>query len=338
MIRWLVGLTVILLGSMVLAISVGSVRIPPDVVAAAIGHRLVGYPAEISWPRSSDAIVWLVRLPRVLLAVVVGAGLAISGVVLQALSRNVLAEPYLIGVASGASVGAAVAILFGLSVGGLALGVPLAAFVGALAAMLLVFGLAGIGGTFTPARLVLAGITVSYALSALTSFLVFAVDARDGARAVLFWLLGSLARADWADLTWPGLTVLASSASLWWWSRSLDAVAIGDDTALSLGVDPGRFRVACFALVALGVGAVVAVAGPIGFVGLVVPHLARGLVGGLHQRVLPVAALLGAVLMLWADIAARTLFAPQELPLGVVTALVGAPFLLFLVLRAQRAT
>jgi iron complex transport system permease protein len=335
MVRWTFTLTVALVASMATAVSLGSVRIPLDEVWAIVGHRLVGVPAGVSWARPDDSIVWLVRLPRVLLAVVVGAALAVTGAVLQSLLRNVLAEPYLIGVASGASAGAAMAILFGLSIGGVALGVPLAAFCGALAAMVLVFGLAGVGGTFTSSRLILAGITVSYSLSAITSFLIFAADSRDGARTVLFWLLGSLAQAEWADLAWPALATSVSSVVLWLYGRSLDAISLGDDTAVSLGVQPTSLRLGCFVLIAVAVGAAVSVAGPVGFVGLVVPHIARRLVGGLNRSVIPVSALLGALLLVWADLAARIAFAPQEMPLGVVTALVGAPLLMYLVVHTS---
>lgn len=332
----LIGLVVVTAS---VGVSLGPVRIPVDVVWRVIGHHLIGYPAVADWTLAQDNITWLVRVPRVLLGLAVGAALAVTGAALQALVRNILAEPYLIGVSSGASTGAAVVLLFGTALFGAAGSTVLAAaaFGGGLAATALVFLTARTGGRLTPMRLVLAGVTVAYALSAVTSFLIFASDRRDGARGVLFWLLGSLDQARWDALPVPTAATLLVTAVLLLWGRRLDAVAIGDDTALSLGTSPTRFRTQAFLVVALGVGAVVAVAGPIGFVGLVVPHLARRWVGGTHRRMLPVAALLGAVFLVWADVLARVAFAPREMPLGIVTALVGAPFLLLLIRRLHSA-
>ena len=334
-VAWIGGLAALLALSIPLTVGIGPVGIPPLVVTKVAGHHLFGWPEQQSWSGMQDAIVWQVRAPRVLLGVVVGAGLAMAGVALQAMVRNVLADPYILGVTSGASTGAAASILFGV---GAALGASSltgSAFAGALLASIAVFVLARSSGTVTSTRLLLAGVAVGYVLSAATSFLIFASDSPEGARSVLFWLLGSLSLARWSTLAVASVAVLACGAVLLLWGRRLDALAIGDATARALGVHPDRFRIRALIVVSLGVGAVVAVSGGIGFVGLIVPHIARLCVGGAHRRVVPVAALIGAVFLIWADVVARVAFSPRELPLGIVTAVVGAPFLFTLVRRFQ---
>jgi iron complex transport system permease protein len=187
-------------------------------------------------------------------------------------------------------------------------------------------------------RLLLAGVAVGYALYAATSFLIFASDSQEGARTVLFWLLGSLALASWStSLAIVAIVVVFTLALLTLWGRRLDALAIGDETAHTLGISPTRFRAQLLVLVSLCVGAVVAASGGIGFVGLVIPHVARCFVGSAHRRVVPVAALIGAIFLLWADVVGRTILQPRELPIGIITALVGAPFLLILVRRFHAA-
>lgn len=273
-------------------------------------------------------------MPRALLAVGVGAGLAVCGMALQAMVRNVLADPYLLGVNSGASSGAAAAILFGAGAGAGAHALPVSAFLGALAASMLVLVVARSGGRVTSLRLLLAGVAVGYALYAVTSFLIFASDSAEGSRSVLFWLLGSLSLAAWgAPLIIVFVVVALAVLVLTGLGRRLDALAIGDETAQTLGINPDAFRVRLLLLVALCIGVVVSASGSIGFVGLVIPHLARRVVGSAHRHAIPVAALMGAVFLLWADMVARTILAPQEIPLGILTSLVGAPFLLILIRR-----
>jgi iron complex transport system permease protein len=331
---WLVGLVLALLGTVVVGLGVGAFAVPAGTVAQVIGHHLVGWPGERTWSGPVDAIIWQVRMPRVLLGILVGAGLAVCGVALQAMVRNVLADPYLLGVNSGASTGAAAAILFGVGVGFFEYTLQATAFLGALGASLLVFLVARTAGRVTSVRLLLAGVAVGYALYATTSFLIFASGSAEGARSVLFWLLGSLGLAQWnVPLAITAAVVTGSVALLAFWGRHLDVLAIGDETAHTLGVRPEWLRLRLLVVVALCVGVVVSAAGSIGFVGLVVPHLARRAVGATHARVIPVAALMGAVLLVWADILARTLFQPQEIPIGIITSLVGAPFLLVLIRR-----
>lgn len=335
---WVGGLAIALLAALPIAVGLGPVSIPPGTVAEVVLHHLTGWPQAVTWTEAEDNIVWLVRLPRVLLGAVVGAALAVSGVALQAMVRNVLADPHILGVTSGASTGAAASLLFGIGVGAGTGALTASAFLGALAATAALFIVARQGGQITSVRLLLAGVTIGYILSAATSFLIFASDSPEGARAVVFWLLGSLASAQWSAVGTAGAVVAAGTAVLVLLGSRLDALAIGDDTAHTLGIAPGRLRAQALVVVALCVGSVVAVSGAIGFVGLIVPHVARLCVGGTHRRVIPVSALIGALFLVTADVFARVAFAPRELPLGIVTAVVGAPLLLLLVRRLRAST
>ncbi|WP_172213095.1 iron ABC transporter permease [Nocardioides sp. zg-DK7169] len=332
-----VALSLVLLLSAVLGVAVGPVWIHPvDVLRIVAAHLGAGDVTALD--PVSDAIVWDVRLPRVLLGLAVGAGLAVCGVALQAMVRNMLADPYLLGINSGASSGAAATILFGVGLGIGEHALAASAFLGALGASLLVFVVARAAGRVTSVRLLLAGVAVGYALSAVTSFLIFASGSAEGARSVMFWLLGSLALAQWGGpLAVLLVVVVLTCLVLGAWARRLDALAIGDETAHVLGISPTRFRTQLLVLVSLCIGAVVAAAGSVGFVGLVVPHLARRLVGSAHAWAVPAAALLGATFLLWADLLCRMLLQPRELPVGIVTALVGAPFLLYLIRRLRPA-
>jgi iron complex transport system permease protein len=335
---WLICLTAALVVTVILAVGIGAVSIAPATVVDIVGHHLLNRPGQVTWSTAQDSIVWQVRVPRVLLGVLVGGALAAAGVTLQAMVRNVLADPYLLGVTSGASTGAAGAILFGFGASWGTNALAFSAFLGAMAASVVVFLIARTGGRITSVRLLLAGVAVGYALYAATSFLIFASDSQEGARTVLFWLLGSLALASWStSLAIVAIVVGFTLALLTLWGRRLDALAIGDETAHTLGISPTRFRAQLLVLVSLCVGAVVAASGGIGFVGLVIPHVARRFVGSAHRRVVPVAALIGAIFLLWADVVGRTILQPRELPIGIITALVGAPFLLILVRRFHAA-
>lgn len=334
---WVLGALLVasLIASITMGVTLGPVRIAPTTVWRIVGAHLFDETGQQSWTAGEDHIVWLIRLPRVLLGALVGAGLATVGVVTQALVRNVLADPYLLGVSSGASVGAAMVILFGLfgSLGIYALSG--AAFLGALGAMVMVFLIARQDGQLTPIRLILSGAAMSYVLSALTSFLVFKARTPDGVRTVLFWLLGSLGGARWSYLAPLAVALVLAGGYLALHARSLNALSLGDETATTLGIDVGKLRVSLFLVASLLTGMIVAVSGAVGFVGLMLPHAARMLVGADHRRVLPIGALLGAIFMVWIDVAARTAVAPQELPLGVVTALIGAPFFIALLRRSS---
>lgn len=316
--------------TMVVSIGIGPVGIdPPTTLRILLAHLAPGERVA-DWSAIQDRIVWGFRGPRVVLAALVGSSLAVVGVLLQAVVRNPLADPYVLGASSGASFGAVVALVLGASVPGLL--VSGSAFVGAMAAGVVVYALSSRGGRVESLRLVLAGVAISYLFSALTSWVT--VTAEHGRLpGLLFFLLGSISSATWASLVVPAVALGGVLAHAWWRADHLNAIMTGDDTAASLGVDVTRFRVETLAVSSLLVGSVVAVAGGIGFVGMVVPHVCRLLVGGEHRRLLPVVALVGATLLVLVDSVARTAAAPQELPLGVVTALIGAPFFLWLLRR-----
>ena len=327
----LIALTSLTVVSVVVAIGLGPVGVAPPTVLKIIGHHMMGLFDAESWARTDDAIIWQVRLPRVLLGAIVGAALGVVGVTLQALVRNPLAEPYILGVSSGASAGAAAAILFGV---GSWLGresVSLMAFFGALGALALVLALARSSGRITPSRMLVAGVAVAYLLSAVTSLLILFAHSEYGARAVMFWLLGSLANADWSTLPIGYLGMGAGMILVFWWRRRLDLLALGDETAMASGVDPGRTRLQLVIVVAMCVGFAVSLSGGIGFVGLAAPHIARRIIGPIHRHLIPASAAFGALMLVWADVAARMVLQPRELPIGVVTGVLGAPVLVALV-------
>ncbi|MFJ2992515.1 FecCD family ABC transporter permease [Pandoraea sp. NPDC087047] len=314
------------MASIVLATGFGSTAIAPSVTTRIVIAHLTGdapgaNAAAHGWSASQDAVVWLIRLPRVLLAAIVGAALAMVGVALQAVTANRLADPHLLGVSAGATFGAVFATLFlGAIFGPFTL--SLLAFAGAAVATLAVIGLAHAHGRLERDRLLLAGIAVSFVMLAAANLLLYLGDQR-AASSVLFWTLGGLGLARWDMLAIPATIMFAGSVTLFGRRRELNALMTGDLAAVTLGVHVARVRAEVFLIGALVTGAMVAVSGAIGFVGLVTPHACRPVVGAEHGRLLPVSALLGAVLLIWADVLARTLIAPEDLPIGVVTALVG---------------
>ena len=310
-------LLIALVASLVLATGFGPSSVSPGTVVDVLMAHLTGSPDA---PQTANTIVWNIRAPRVLLGSFVGAGLALAGSVIQTLVRNPLADPYLLGISSGASVGATAVITAG-------------ALVGALGAAVVVIGIAMAQGGLTPLRLVLTGTVLGSAFSAIASFLVIRSQEPQAAQSVLFWLLGSLTRAKWDQLLFPLVVVVLAFIVMMAGSGWLDALANGPDVAASLGVPVKQARNAVFVLQALLVGALVAVVGGVGFVGLIVPHLARLMVGARHRCVLPVAALMGALFMVWVDVAARVMAPPMEVPLSVVTGLIGAPVFLLLLGR-----
>ena len=320
---------------LVLAIGVGAVWIPPGQVwTVVLGHLTDAPVTDVL----ADQIVWQVRLPRVLTAFVVGAGLAVAGTVLQAVVRNPLADPYVLGVSSGASL-AAVAVLTLGGAGGTGIaatvGVSGAAFLGALGTLVLVLVLGRTRSRLDPQRLLLAGVALSYLLQAATTFLQLRVSSNQLA-AVLFWLLGTVAGADWAELAVPSALVVTATGCLMAFSRQLNALLLGDDAAASLGVRVHRLRVYLLIVAAALTASVISVAGGVGFVGLIAPHCVRLLTGADHRRLLPAAALLGGVFLVLADLLGRMVAQPLELPLGVITAAAGVPFFLVLLRRSGR--
>nr|WP_258382626.1 iron ABC transporter permease [Streptomyces sp. NTH33] len=331
----LAGLGALVAVAATFGIAAGSVDIPAGEVWGILLHQVHPALAEPTWSPVRETIVTDVRLPRVVLCAVVGAGLSVAGMALQALVRNPLADPMLLGVSSGASVGAVLVLVFHMTLFG-ALSLPLAAFCGALAALVAVYFLARSGGRMTTLRLVLAGVATAEVLSAVTSFLVVTSNDPHKTQSALRWMLGGLAGTTWTMVWIPAGAVLLGTAVLLGVCRPLNLLLAGEETAAALGLDVHRFRAALFTLVALVIGTIVAVSGQIGFVGLILPHVVRLLVGADHRRALPAAALLGAAFLIAADLAARTLMSPEEIPVGILTALTGGPFFLWLMRRRAR--
>ncbi|MFG2717187.1 FecCD family ABC transporter permease [Streptomyces sp. NPDC048416] len=322
------GLALALIAATGAGLALGSVRIPlGDVLDIVTGT------AE---PGPNQTIVLDVRAPRVVLGAVTGAGLAVIGTTLQALVRNPLADPFLLGVSSGACAGAVAVIVLGVGAGvATTVALPAAAFAGALAALVLVYTLARRAGSMTGGRLVLAGVAVSYVLSALTSLLLVTSANAEHVQEVLHWTLGGLGGARWDMLALPATALTLGTLALTALARPLDLLLVGEEGATVLGLDTSRFRAAAFVLASLLTGILVAYSGAIGFVGLMVPHAARLAVGAAHRTLLPVAALGGATFLVLADLAARTVAAPQDIPVGVLTALTGGPFFLWM-LRGRK--
>lgn len=319
--------------SILFAVAVGAVSVPLPQVVGVLANKLIPGLVEPAWTTGREAIVWDIRFPRVLLAGLVGAGLGLVGAALQAVTRNPLADPHLLGISSGAAFGAIAALLHtGLFLG--LLTVPLLAFGGALLAALMVVGVAQMAGATSADRLVLAGVAVSFIVMAGANVLIFLGDPR-ATHTVVFWMLGGLGLAQWSHLVWPLLVLIPTGAWLWLRAPEMNAMTVGDETAATLGIGPARFRLQVFVAGALITGVMVAFSGIIGFVGLMMPHIVRLVMGGNNSRVLPFSALFGAIFLIWADIIARVVMAPEDMPIGVVTGLIGGLFFVGLLARRR---
>ena len=324
-------LTLMLVASVLVAVAVGAVWISPWTTVRVFAWKLnlTGRPADV--PRAAEIIVLQLRLPRVLLAVLVGAGLGASGMIFQGLFRNPLADPAIIGVSSGAALAAIIVIVLGAGAAAGGLLVSAAAFVGALATAFLVYRLARIGPAVQVATLLLAGIAVAAAISSLMSLVMS--FAGEQIRSIYFWLLGGLSARGWSSVEAMVPFLVAGIVCATFLVRDMNLMALGEERAAQLGVDVVAFKRSAIAVGALLAAAAVSVAGVIGFVGLMTPHVVRLFVGADHRRLLPAVLLGGAIFMVLADLIARTALAPEELPLGAVTALIGAPFFLWLLRR-----
>jgi len=328
----LLALSGLLLVSCVLSLGFGSAPVPVEVVARGLLFKVFGIAPEVpAWTAGQEHIVWLIRVPRMLLGALVGGGLAMIGAVLQAVTRNPLADPHLLGVTSGATLGAVLVVLHvGELIGVLTL--PLAAFVGALCSMLLVLAIASRHGRLDSDRLLLCGVAVAFVMMALANLLLFMGDHR-ASSAVMFWMLGGLGLARWELLAVPAASVLLGLGLLLGMARALNALMAGEQTAVTLGLNARSVRLLAFLICSLLTGVLVAISGSIGFVGLMVPHIARRLVGAEHRRLLPVSLLLGSLFLIWVDVAARTLIAPEDLPIGIATAAIGGLFFIGMMRR-----
>ncbi|WP_426347790.1 FecCD family ABC transporter permease [Cronobacter universalis] len=328
----LLALSVVVLALVIaLSVGIGELSIPLQTTFAAVTNKL-GLTA-VPLNRIHETVIWDFRLSRVLVAACSGAGLAICGAVLQSLLKNALAEPYVLGVSAGASTGAVSVVVLGIGSGAVSLSAG--AFTGAFAAFAFVALLTN-GARGGNERTILAGVAASQLFNAITAYTISTAASAQQARDVMFWLLGSFSGVRWPEFQLVLAVVVIGLAVCLWHAKALDAFTFGDDAAASLGIPVGYVRLILFAVTALMTAAIVSMAGSIGFVGLVVPHVMRYFFGPLHRRLLIACAMMGAILMVLADIASRTLIAPQSLPVGVVTALVGVPFFAVILYRSRR--
>ncbi len=333
----IVVLAAALILSLLGAVTIGSVDLEVGEVYRVILYKLfgIGDPAVYGSGSMSD-IVWFVRLPRLVLAIAIGCSLSIAGVVMQAIVKNPLADPYVLGISSGASLGATLAILLGV---GAALGngyIGIMAFLGAFGVSMGVIFLANIGGRANSVKLILAGTALSSICSAVSNFVLFVKNNSSGAvNAAVRWTMGSLAAAEWE--TNGMLLVISALGVLFFWSqyRTLNLMLLGDESAITLGTDLHRWRILYLIVASLMVGFAVYAAGVIGFVGLVIPHVVRMLFGTDHKKLIPLSALLGALFLLWADVLCRTLIDRAELPIGVLTSMIGAPVFIYLMVKRK---
>ena len=314
-----------------IGISIGAVNISFRDVWTVIGLHIVQRQADAASMGSIDIIIWEIRTPRVVIGALVGAGLAVLGVAIQAMVRNPLADPYVLGVESGAAAGAVAVIFFGGVLGQSLFSPTLGAFGGAILTLILVFALARQGGRISSTRLLLVGVALSFALSGITTFMQYATHDPSTQEAILFWLVGGLGGAEWSQVPLMASVLAVGTLIIWYFARQLDALAMGDESAASLGMTPDRLRSVLFVILSLVVAVVVSIVGPIGFIGLVIPHIARLLVGAAHRRVITIALLLGGSYLVGVDVLGRWLVAPNEIPVGVLTAILGTPFFIWLI-------
>jgi iron complex transport system permease protein len=331
-----VGVLLLLL-SIVVSLSIGSAQLPLSQIVGILAKHLpwIGSHIEVNWPQSSEQIINKVRIPRMLLGILVGAVLSIAGAGFQGVLRNPLADPYSLGVSSGASVGAAVLIYFGLQFAWFGQwSIPIVAFATGLISLFLVLKLAMIDGKLKMETLILSGVVMQAFLGAFVSFLVSISN--QTVNEIIFWLMGSLAMRGWSYTYMILPYLLIGIVILLSYARSLNLLALGERQAAHLGVHVERTKLIVLIASTLITAAAVSVAGVIGFVGLIVPHLVRLLVGPDYRLIIPLSAICGGIYVLWADTLARTLLSPTEIPLGVITAFLGAPFFAYLLHKDKK--
>lgn len=324
--------------SLVLAIYIGAVDIDAPLVFKIIVNKISGTDIfENVWTSAQESIVWNLRLPKVLVAGLSGSGLALSGIMMQALTKNPLAEPYILGISSGASTGAVVSMMIG--------SLPLwgnvslrgGAFLGAMLSSVLVFVISGSGRGKQTTRLVLTGMGVSYLFSSATNLIIFLTPESKKVNSALFWMTGSFGGIVWKDVLPAMAAVGIGLICAMGMTRSMDALLLGETGARTRGLDTGKIKVVLIFISTLMTAVIVSMSGIIGFVGLVIPHIGRSIVGASHRRLIPVSVFLGSIFMIWCDVIARVCVAPEELPVGIITAIVGAPVFLIMLKRSRYA-
>lgn len=319
-------LILLFISSIILGISFGAVDIPPYDVYRVFLYKVFGIKIgnldEILNSTLFD-IIWGVRMPRVLLGAFAGMALAMVGVIMQATIQNPLGDPYILGLSSGASLGATFSILIGFSGVLSSFGAPLGAFLGALIASIFVYFLAKIGGRITPFKMILAGMVISSICSSLTSLIIFLSKDNEGIRTVNFWMMGSLAGAEWSNIVLPIAISVIPLIYFFTQYRNLNLMVLGDETSITLGLNIEKHRKIYMILSSLITGVIVSVCGTIGFVGIMIPHIVRLIFGTDHKTLLPFSALVGAIFLIWADVIARCAINNMELPIGIITSEIG---------------
>lgn len=329
-----VGLIAALVVALFWALSIGTVKLPMANIYNTVVEQLVsGQPIEGADYGPVHDIVWLLRLPRLVLAALVGMGLSVCGVIMQAVVKNPLADPYILGISSGASLGATAAILLGIGVAWGENFVGIAAFIGAFAMSLGVLFISNLGGRSNSVKLLLGGMALSAVCGAFSSFIVYFANNKEGMQTIAYWMMGSFAGAKWETLAVIGPIVFLAVLFFWSQSRMLNLMLLGDESALTLGTDLHVYRQIYLLVSSLIVGFVVYSAGMVGFVGLVVPHVIRMLVGTDHKKLIPVSALTGAVFLVIADGLCRVIIPRTELPIGILISLIGAPCFVYLMIK-----
>ena len=320
----LIGLAAFLIFSILAAITFGNADLSLKDVYSVIAYKLFHIKSLSAYAEGAvHDVVWLIRLPRVLLALAVGMALSVCGVVMQAIVQNPLADPYVLGISSGASLGATLAIMLGVGgfLGGNSVGVP--AFI----------AIANMGGKATSAKLILAGMAVSAVCSAFSNFVIYITNDKNAATEVMKWMMGSLAGASWSRVGVMLPVTLICVIIFWTQYRNLNLMLLGDDVSITLGTDLHRLRTFYLIVASVMIGFAVYCAGVIGFVGLVIPHVIRILFGTDHRRLLPLSALLGASFLIWCDVACRVILKNSEMPIGVLVSIIGAPCFIYLLVR-----
>lgn len=331
---FLIILIAIIVVSTIIAIGLGPVSIPFSDVWNIVFLKVTGYDIS-NYQANLVNIVWELRVPRVLLGLVVGAGLSLSGVGMQAFTKNPLADPYILGISAGASSGAVIAVLTNLlDIFGV-FSIPVGAFLGALSTLFIVYIFSNNRNGIMPIKLILTGIAVSAAFNALTNYLIFNAPNENGIRNATFWMMGGLGGTKWVFLIAPAIILIISFIIMMILSNSLNAMLLGETTALTLGINVKTTRNIIVIITALLTGSVVAVSGCIGFVGLVIPHISRTLIGSDHKKVIPLSCLMGALFILWCDVLSRVIAGNTEIPIGIITAFIGAPFFIWLVRKSN---
>lgn len=330
---------VLLTIALVISTLAGSVAIDASVIGKIILNKLTKselfYP---TWEKNIESIVWTLRLPRIILAFTVGAGLSLCGLLMQALTKNSLADPYVLGISSGASAGAVCAILFGWFAFAGHYKVMFGATIGALLALLIAMKVATINNQITSTQLVLSGIAVSAMFSAFTNICIYhSKTGSDKINTALYWLLGSLGGATWEKMFYGLIAFTLCTIVTSFFHKSLDVLMLGDDAAATLGVNLRKIKTCIIVLSTILTGIIVSISGVIGFVGLVIPHIVRSIVGSTHRRLIPASLLVGGLFVIVCDVISRTIVSPQELSIGVVTSFFGAPFFLFLIRKSKHA-